>query len=49
MSTSPDVDRYARACTIAGALLMFAGLILLLISIQSLALRCDLRSSAIPA
>ena len=28
MSTSPDVDRYARACTIAGALLMFAGLIL---------------------
>ena len=28
MSTNPDADRYARACTIAGALLMFAGLIL---------------------
>lgn len=28
MSTSPDVDRFARACTIAGALLMFAGLML---------------------
>ena len=28
MSTNPNADRYARACTIAGALLMFAGLIL---------------------
>ena len=28
MSTDTDVDRYARACTLAGALLMFAGLIL---------------------
>jgi uncharacterized membrane protein YgdD (TMEM256/DUF423 family) len=28
MSPNPDVDRYTRACTIAGALLMFAGLIL---------------------
>ena len=28
MSTNPDADRYAPACTIAGALLMFAGLIL---------------------
>ena len=28
MNTDSDLDRYARACTIAGALLMFAGLIL---------------------
>lgn len=28
MSTNPDIDRYARACTVAGAVLMFAGLIL---------------------
>ena len=28
MSRTPDVDRFARACTIAGELLMFTGLIL---------------------
>ena len=28
MNSNPDVDRYARACTLVGALLMFAGLVL---------------------